>query len=508
MRHLEQIGGDRHSGGQEVALDFGLDVAGQENGAPAVRHPQDERLVVGSQPPAWGAAGVRDIEASAAKVDAHAAARPQDDDAEMGGGRFETAYGGVVGGQGSEPERRRPELRQDRGGAADVIAVRVGHRHDVEPQQPHGTQGRRDHPRPDVELHAPQPAGIDQHRRARRRAHEDRVPLADIDRHDLHPTGGGAPAARRVEAPARQETRGQQERHRCRGAPRPHAGRAARRRHGGEQGDDKGPRGRDDPQAACRQAGAGGGGAVNRLEQDARERDRVCRDLRQRRRRGQRDETEQQAGRRRRHRHQVGRQSGRADAVKVARRQRRGRDKRREAGPRHAGDETPSCAGQGAPAPRGGGSGTTTAPAGRREQAERRRVAQLEPRLREPGRTVRQEEKRRDGDRPRGAGPSSGQKTEAVHQHHERGAGDRPAGSGQAAIQGDDAEQGQPPRPGPAGQQRQERRRARRHAGDIESGQCHDVVDTGRLQSLFQVGGEILAFADQKRGQEGGRIRP
>jgi hypothetical protein len=303
VRHLEQVGGDRRVAGQEIALDLGLDVAGEEDGAPAMRHPQDERLVVGSQPLGRDAAGVGDIEARAAEVNAHAAPWPQYGDPEIGGGRFEAAHGGVAGRQSPEPQRRRSELRQDRRGAADVVAVRVGHGHDVETQNPHGAKGRGDHPRTNVEVGYPQAAGIDQHGRARRGAHEDGIPLPDIERHDLHPSARGAPVRRDVEAAARQQTERQKQGRGGGGAPRPRPGRATRRRHGGEQGEDQRPGGRHDPQASRRQAGAGRRGAVDRLEQDARERDRLRGGPRQRRCCGQRHEAEQQAGRRRRHRH-------------------------------------------------------------------------------------------------------------------------------------------------------------------------------------------------------------
>ena len=73
-----------------------------------------------------------------------------------------------------------------------MIAVRVGDRQDIQPQDSESAQGGCDDLGADVELRMRKPSGVDEHGRPRRIPHQHGVPLPDIDHHHLQSPARGA----------------------------------------------------------------------------------------------------------------------------------------------------------------------------------------------------------------------------------------------------------------------------------------------------------------------------
>ena len=96
------------------------------------------------------------------------------------------------------PHLARPELAEDRGGAADVIGIAVGQREVVEPPNARVAQDRRDDAIADVEGGSgDRPPASTSSVEPRGKAHERRVALPDVEERDVQP----AVAARGDERP-------------------------------------------------------------------------------------------------------------------------------------------------------------------------------------------------------------------------------------------------------------------------------------------------------------------
>ena len=123
------------------------------------------------------------------------------------------------------PHLPRPELTQDRSGAADVIGIAVRQRDVVEPAESGVADDRRDDAIADVEGRGGcEAAGVDEQRRPARKDDEGRVALAHVDERDVqHPVAAPGDECTRInEDPQgsadREERRRTSPKHR-RGAP-------------------------------------------------------------------------------------------------------------------------------------------------------------------------------------------------------------------------------------------------------------------------------------------------
>jgi len=327
--HLEEIGPERPPLREETLLRRPFHVPRQKDGAPSVTEADHDRIVVPCLSRARAtrcrAGRVQHLQPRTTEPQCDPAARPQHGSADRLRRPLDRSDPAVLP-LGADPDRFGAEHPEDRRPSCDVVAVRVGEDEEIQPQHSEGAQSRRHDTCPRIEISARQPARVDEHRPARREPHQDRVPLPDIEDHDIQASGGP-----RQPAPRRQGRRERdQEQPR---APAPAAARQERsRRREQEEQRDHPPRGRLDEERGAREIG-GQAGAPGQ-ETDERRR---CGDERgggagpqERQWRGDRADAEARG--RERHRRQVRDDTREGDGVEVPGGQRGGRDKRRGGG--------------------------------------------------------------------------------------------------------------------------------------------------------------------------------
>ena len=514
VRHLEEVGTQQPCSPEETLLRGPFHVPGQEDGAPPVAQPHHDRVVVSGPARARAAPRparrVEHFEPHPAEPLRDAAARSQDGCAGVPRRPLHRCDPGVLS-RRADPDGVGTEHRDDRRHPAEVIAVRVGDHDEIEPQHSEGAQGRRHDAGSRIEVTAKEPAGIDQDRSAFGKPHENRVPLADIEGNNLEaPVGSRRPAA---DGDCRDEPKKEQPGKGAAAAGRKNPGRGGEQR----QERDHPPRRRLDEEGRPRQV-RGNPGAPGQKSDERRRRGHkpsgpIGPEDRQRRR----DRGEPETDRRERDRGEIRDEPGQRDGVEMPGGQGSGRDQRRKRGPQRQGGVAaqpsqhacgPATAG---PLDRAAhrrlfrlacrvGAGTC------QQKSRRRRVAELEAGVEQPGRLRREEDHRGGREGSERGGPPRRLAGREQEQDHQRRARDRSAGPGDPRIEEHHPGESGAAERGLAHADLEEDGRRPGHECDVEPRQRQDVVHAGPFQPILQVGGERLAFAQEERQEEqGGR---
>lgn len=183
--HLEEAGLQIAFLPEEIRFHTAIQIASQEGRPLTADQAKNERIAVGPfQGVPFASLRIEDLQTRS--PDDQPASPPGVDhrDREPLGQGLYAAHHPILGGHPPEPQGPRPELLHDGAGAAQMIAVGMGDRQDVDPEQSHTPQRRRHYAGTAVEARAEDSPGVDQHAGAGWKAHQDRVPLPDVeDRH-------------------------------------------------------------------------------------------------------------------------------------------------------------------------------------------------------------------------------------------------------------------------------------------------------------------------------------
>ncbi len=576
VRHLEHVGVDRPPGArrerEEPALGALLDVAGQQEGPPAEDDAKHERAVVVAR---LLAVRPEHLDPRAADLERVARAHVAHRDA----GRREATAKLVETPVAPGHEQRAPDAhaREDGAESARVVDVAVARDYVVEPRDAERPERLADDTLADVEpfgeertpLLEPErrvetrtPARVDEHRLARRKPHERRVALADVEEEDMKPPVARGPGRGRREDPDRRE-REYRTRDRRR-APRTNAEIASRRhgmppRHGpGQNGErkERDPRSRRSPSDRRRRAppgrrergragrecerGAHHGherrserrrhGARAEEREPGHERDsepRVDRERRERARRGDPVEVDDRE-RHERHLHD-GRDPERRDQVpherlyaKRVEQSRRGllRDAESDGALALAARETARAPEerlgrreQRRRAPRRVGAPPAREPPprvgqpferGRGQQHDRRdrRERELEARVSKRRRVPREHDERRDRERVRGRRAACDERRRERHRERERGADDGRRRADRERIEPHGPAPGREPERGRARQPTGRPEQQRRDERDVRARDHEYVKSAGGSINLRRLLVEPRSVAEQQRAQQ------